>query len=42
MEDMEIAEEHNFIEPLADEEELEEDEPAMEPEDPDTDEEEFL
>ena len=42
MEDMEIAEERDFIEPLADEEELEEDEPAMEPEDPDTDEEEFL
>ena len=30
MEDMEIAEERDFIEPLADEEELEEDEPAME------------
>ena len=42
MEDMEIVEEHDFIEPLADEEELEEDEPAMEPEDPDMDKEEFL
>ena len=42
MEDMEIVEEHDFIEPLADEDKLEEDEPAMEPEDPDMDEEEFL
>ena len=41
MEDMEIAEEDDFIELLADEEKLKEDEPAMEQEDPDTDEEEF-